>query len=192
MKKDMSTPVYSSRSKTIYSILKFIYFIAWLFCIFILIFDFAFGSDSLLTIKYGKNIEAIIWCVALACALLPLPLKLMKKRKYRYLISFLFSLTFFSFYTIETISAQKYISDFTTDKWFAHPQFRFYMIEDLRENHNVIGMNKTEVIQLLGEPNYQNDSVFSYSLGRNGREFDYINVYFSNDIAINIDYDVVS
>lgn len=43
------------------------------------------------------------------------------------------------------------------------------MMNDLRNQYNIIGMNKTEVIKLLGIPESKTDTEYSYYLGYSKR-----------------------
>lgn len=46
---------------------------------------------------------------------------------------------------------------------------RWDMMNDLRNQYEIIGMNKTEVIKLLGNPESKTDTEFSYYLGYSKR-----------------------
>lgn len=70
---------------------------------------------------------------------------------------------------------QSRFKDFTPERWQQYPRQRVTMIEDLKKEHNIIGMNKNNVIDLLGEP-YEttNGGALKYSF-----DYGYIEVLFS-------------
>lgn len=41
---------------------------------------------------------------------------------------------------------------FSTERWKKYPENRVDMVDNLLENHDLVGMNKEEVILLLGQP----------------------------------------
>lgn len=50
--------------------------------------------------------------------------------------------------------AKRYISDFSREKWSAHERLRKYMIDDLEQDHGIVGKTDREIVALLGEPIY--------------------------------------
>ena len=60
-------------------------------------------------------------------------------------------------------------SIFTTEKWLENPSQRVKIVNDLLLRYDMVGMNKKEVINLLGENNqdrhYANNDIFVYYLG---------------------------
>jgi len=58
---------------------------------------------------------------------------------------------------------------FSKESWQNDADYRYEMINDLRNNYLFIGMEKTEVINLLGEPD---SSDTSYYLGYPGNHID--------------------
>lgn len=64
---------------------------------------------------------------------------------------------------------------FDSDKWKNSDlnkeenwNLRWKMMNDLRKNHELIGMKKTEIEKLLGKPDSETNSEFSYYLGMTG------------------------
>lgn len=53
-------------------------------------------------------------------------------------------------------------SDFTTDKWINYPAGRGAMIDNLQEEHNMIGKTHGEIIDLLGEPETISQRLYGY------------------------------
>ncbi|MDY3530321.1 hypothetical protein PG593_11125 [Riemerella anatipestifer] len=56
-------------------------------------------------------------------------------------------------------------SDFSTEENWA---LRWKMMNDLRNNHDLVGMNKTEIEKLLGKPDNESNNEYYYSLGMTG------------------------
>ena len=61
---------------------------------------------------------------------------------------------------------------FSSDSWKnsnlnteENASLRWDMMNDLRNNYEIIGLNKTEVKNLLGNPNTETYTYFSYALG---------------------------
>lgn len=52
----------------------------------------------------------------------------------------------------------------TEENW----DLRWKMMNDLRKNHELVGMQKTEIEKLLGKPDSETNSAFSYYLGMTG------------------------
>jgi hypothetical protein len=52
----------------------------------------------------------------------------------------------------------------TEENW----DLRWKMMNDLRKNHELVGMKKAEIEKLLGKPDSQINSEFSYYLGMTG------------------------
>lgn len=46
------------------------------------------------------------------------------------------------------------------------------MVHDLRKKHELVGMNKIEIIELLGKPDSKNEEYISYQLGMSGHMID--------------------
>jgi hypothetical protein len=63
------------------------------------------------------------------------------------------------------------------DEWF----LRWDMMNSLRQNHELKGMEKAELIKLLGEPDKQSENQFEYFLGfsRRGINTGHLNITFN-------------
>lgn len=81
-----------------------------------------------------------------------------------------FSLIFCGFGLRGKLSGEK----FESEKWKTsdlndenNQSLRWDMMNSLRNNHNLIGMSKKEIISLLGKPdeNFANEKTFRYYLG---------------------------
>ncbi len=68
---------------------------------------------------------------------------------------------------------------FDSEKWKKWKEsetewtMRWDMMNSLRNNYELKGMTKAEIIELLGKPARENNSVFSYSLGPSKRGINY-------------------
>lgn len=174
-------------SSAIYTLLKVLYCFIWIFIGGYTFLYLAFSSD-LYDAIFSKNASLFIFILSIFCLLTPIFLKSMKRRWLRYLITYCIVGTFFiSFFTITTV-AENYFSDFTTEKWFKYPKLRNYMVDDLIENHNIIGMNENEVIELLGTPDTRNDTIFAYYMDEKYKDAVYIEITFADGKVIYIDY----
>jgi len=55
-----------------------------------------------------------------------------------------------------------HFNTFSPEKWSNYPRERSSMINDLKDNYHIIGQNKVDIVDLLGEPDYQNSEYGSY------------------------------
>ena len=84
--------------------------------------------------------------------------------------------------------AKNYISDFSQEKWNNNERLRKYMIDDLEENHGIIGKTDKEIVDLLGEPIYISDAPnikYEYYVGESIIDPYGYQVEFDNNIAVN-------
>ena len=59
-----------------------------------------------------------------------------------------------------------YMSDFTPTKWEKNPQLRTYMLEDLEQDHSLVGKSEEKIAALLGEPtDILSETVWEYYIG---------------------------
>ncbi len=69
--------------------------------------------------------------------------------------------------------------DFDSVKWKEWKEtestmfMRRNMVHDLTKQHDLVGMNRTEIIELLGKPNSENKKTIGYDLGPTGSWIDY-------------------
>ena len=74
---------------------------------------------------------------------------------------------------------------FDSEKWKTESEsemtLRWDMMNSLRKNHNLKGMSKTEIIELLGEPTQNYNSSFNYDLGpsKRGISYGYLELTFN-------------
>ncbi len=84
--------------------------------------------------------------------------------------------------------AKNYISDFSQEKWNNNERLRKYMIDDLEENHGIIGKTEKEILDLLGEPIYISDALnikYEYYVGESIIDPYGYQIEFDNNIAVN-------
>ncbi len=78
-----------------------------------------------------------------------------------------------------------YYSDFTPEKWENRPSVRNRMIDDLKESHKLMELNKEQVVLLLGEPDErkENDNLFYYYYDCYGK----ISIFFKNNKVASVE-----
>tara|TARA_R110002049_G_scaffold259060_4_gene434800 strand:+ start:1009 stop:1305 length:297 start_codon:yes stop_codon:yes gene_type:complete len=87
---------------------------------------------------------------------------------------------------------------FASDRWKKWTEtesemtLRWDMMNSLRKNHELKGMTKTEIIELLGMPDSERISSFTYNLGfsKRGINMGYLDINF-NENGIVTDYNVM-
>lgn len=168
----------TEKETCVFALLAFIHFAGWaLFCLVFLIFilfsrTFGFSSGFL-----GGYAALIIFIIALVCAFSPLYLRI-KRMWLKYLIMYAITAVFIIFLFVSIAAISNYYSDFTKEKWLEYPQFRSYMLEDLKENHGLIGMDGGGVIELLGTPDSKNETRFLYYVDKQNRTSMFIEIIF--------------
>ena len=80
--------------------------------------------------------------------------------------------------------------EFDKLEWADNSETRYQYADDLVDNDKLVGLNKTEVIQLLGEASAENDSMLTYYIGYSPKYFfnsdpDWLEIGFQDEIAIN-------
>ncbi len=86
-----------------------------------------------------------------------------------------------------------YISVYSREKWDNYPSVRYYMLDNLKEQYDFIGMTEQELTEILGEPTYiikcsstkyKGCTAYQYMIGDDsidGYTYDFI---FDNAIVI--------
>ncbi|MBK6475165.1 MAG: hypothetical protein IPF95_10725 [Flavobacteriales bacterium] len=89
------------------------------------------------------------------------------------------------------ISIETYYPERNFDKvaWTENAEKRFEYADDLVDNHKLIGLTKTEIKELLGEPYNENGNLMTYYLGFSKRQFigidpDWLEIRFEHHKAI--------
>lgn len=116
-------------------------------------------------ISVSKILYLFLYLV-LPLFLLILPIIICKKKKIIFYKSILICLVGIVIYLIMMIiirvSMMCYFVKFTSEKWKKYPELRGYMVYDLKRNHNIIGMNKDDAIDLLGKPEETDKGICYY------------------------------
>lgn len=76
--------------------------------------------------------------------------------------------------------------DFDKKAWSENEEKRYEYADDLVENQKLIGLSRTEIKEILGEPKYENENSMTYYLGFSPRNFfaidpDWLEVSFEQD-----------
>lgn len=90
-----------------------------------------------------------------------------------------------------TLSTQYPHKDFNKEKWNSDIESRFEYADDLVDNNLLIGLTKTEVETMLGEPDSENANTLTYYIGFSPRHFigidpDWLEIKFENGKVINV------
>lgn len=78
--------------------------------------------------------------------------------------------------------------DFDKEAWANNREKRYEYADDLVDNHKLIGLSKKDVIEMLGEPESENDSTIKYYIGYSPRHIisidpDYLEISFKGGKA---------
>ncbi|WP_375089793.1 hypothetical protein ACDZ29_02830 [Peribacillus sp. RS7] len=116
-------------------------------------------------IFYINAVHASISLMSISALLLPFVLLLFfqwiswkytdqhNKRKIKIRFIVLSSLGFsLLFYSVVMLGVNEYESRFTTERWLNDDEGRVYLVDDLMNDHELIGKTKEEVTTLLGPP----------------------------------------
>lgn len=74
----------------------------------------------------------------------------MNKKMMNVLIAVL--LIFITAVVVIKVRDYKEARTFTQEKWFKQPDRRYLIVKDMLKKHNIYGMSKAEIINLIGEP----------------------------------------
>lgn len=170
-------------------ILKIIFIILYysiliLFCLFN-----SFGSIICLFSDFFLIIFYIIFPILLL--ILPIFLKVRKK----IILSYIFLFIYIILLLITGYCTAKFLENFSPKNWNKYSDLRYLMIESLEKKYKIVGMEKEEIINVLGKPNKRNFSYFNdtenkicYSIMTNVIDTKFFCLTFDdNDIVIKID-----
>lgn len=109
---------------------------------------------------------AVFSCI-LPLVLLILPVIIKVKFNISFYRSILFSFFCLFIYFVIFGMYTSYFDTFTESKWKneKYINLRYSMIDDLEKKYNLIGMNKDEVIKILGDPIETKDGEMCYPIG---------------------------
>ena len=109
--------------------------------------DVFFTTSGLLFLALYILVPSVIWH-------LPILIRFIFKKPFRKALFISICVTIV--YILLFVSLQKgltvYFSDFSQSKWNNYISNRHLMINDLENDYKIIGMDKTEVTELLGQP----------------------------------------
>lgn len=88
----------------------------------------------------------------------------------------------FLWITIATHYPQR---DFNQEQWFKDKEIRYEYADDLVDNNKLIGQTKAQIIELLGEPDYETETTITYYIGFSPKHFigidpDWLEIVFEN------------
>lgn len=149
---------------------------------------FMFDFGGVLSIYIGDHAALLIFIGGFICAFAPLYLIFIKKKFIRFLSAYLIVAVFIVCIAVSMQAAENFAKDFTKEKWLEYPQVRGSMVDDLKKNHGIIGMDAEGVIDLLGTPDGKNETVFSYYADRKNRTHIFIEVRFSEGKVQSVEY----
>ncbi len=111
-------------------------------------------------------------------------------------ISILLSIAVLTVSFLTSVGFTKYYSDFTQEKWMQHKDLRYRMIDSLESQYTLEGMTDDEIIELLGEPDYEQEGYnvknipsqyfYEYYVGDGFMDPIIYRVIFENGIVVNI------
>lgn len=78
--------------------------------------------------------------------------------------------------------------DFNQEKWIKEKETRYEYADDLVDNEKLIEQTKTQIREMLGEPDYETDKTITYYIGFSPRNFigidpDWLEIEFINGKA---------
>lgn len=106
--------------------------------------------DSSVIDVIGKALWFIIY-ILLPIVVFIVPLVIQRSFKASALLAIVLILIYATISLGTYAGIHKYMQGFTSDKWEKYPKVRYLMLDDLADKYNFIGMNKDEVIDILGE-----------------------------------------
>ncbi|MCL2671315.1 MAG: hypothetical protein FWF10_04690 [Clostridiales bacterium] len=151
--------------KALNVILRVIGTIVWVVAFSLVTFAFALAGEGALASFIGLFLVFVL-LLGFACFSAPLSLRVFTESLWkRAALSVAFAVVYFLLVWGGLSLAKTYFKDFTQAKWQKYPNQRHRMVEDLEENHGIIGLPAEEIIPLLGEPRVKSDKVYTYQIG---------------------------
>lgn len=77
-----------------------------------------------------------------------------------------------------------HMSHFNSVIWKNHESVRYYMIDNIEKDIELLKMSESQVVQLLGEPNNSNNNKWVYEIGNRGFEQTYYVIEFSENRTV--------
>ncbi len=177
-------PQISRAQKIVFRILLGVYGVAWTILGIILLIWGINRGDRFKDFSGEKGLLILI-IVAIICGLSLVYLMFIKNKWVKYAISYALTILFaISFFILMIASHIHFISIYTKEKWIEYPQYRDNMLEDLKENYELIGMDEDGVIMLLGNPDTRNKTIFAYYVRKEYKDRVYIEIKFEDGKVI--------
>lgn len=163
---------------------------AALIILFLAVFFFTFVisvvnqiDDQSIAALLGSRLWNIVYAVLPICAFIATIVLICIKKPFGLVI-----IPFFTYLVIIIgifASSRLYFSEFSSYKWQKYPLARHLMLEDLAEEHMLIGMQRSEVLDLLGEGMVKGSGNWTcYSTGRWFLDPEVLQITFENDMAV--------
>ena len=136
---------------------KYIFIFLWfvlMFLIFILNIMWSMFGNTIIWDSSALLGSFIFLLFPLLIMVLPLLIELFFKKSLlkSIFVSFIIALIYFIGIWLINVGMTKYFSSFTEEKWIKYQDNRYLMIDDLDNKYELAGMNKDEIIELLGSP----------------------------------------
>ncbi len=161
-----------------------LYVIAGIYIAIYLYMCYEAGLFSCVEALYGKGGICIAGIAIIAGLLSPIYLKAIISNKKRvYFLSLLICVSIGVALITGYTNVTSYFREFSVEKWEKYSNERYLMIDDLRENHHMIGKNINDVIKVLGIPDEYNDKKATY-------QYDYgiIILNIESNTVVSIEY----
>lgn len=165
-------------------LLLLIHLIFWVVLYFVTAFFNNYGMFCVLD-NWFVCLIFVIGIAAFLSPFLTVIYNIVKKEKRNFFrIGLISTVTFVFIGFIGFASFHSYYSNFTPEKWATNQCVRNIMMNDLKDNHALIGMSKTQVIEMLGTPDViADDNLFYYQYGKYGK----ISLFFVDEKVYNIE-----
>ncbi len=166
--------------KQVKNIMVLLSCIAYVFLwIVLFVYTYMMAEQGLLTClqeAYGIYCLQIVIFIAITIFSITIYLLIKSKKHVKtlffiFVVSVILWVSMFAFYNSATLAFQS----FSREKWTNYPEQRYLMIDSLKSDYNIIGMDFQKVINLLGVPDYSSECYHEYHCD-NGC----IEIYFDN------------
>ena len=171
------------------------YVLSAIFYFYLYIIEALAGSIS----DFSSILFYICYAV-LPIILLAMPLILKFAFKKKFYKSILYSMLSVIIYVIIllliTLGTRQYFKTFSTEKWSNENwnSFRYFMIDDLEDTYDLVGMTKEEVQSILGQEDVEiewlvTDYAIGYSVREGFMDWYYYYIYLDeNDVVIRTEF----
>lgn len=167
----------------------FLYLVLAVTWLFILSMSYLFlYIDDLIKDFCGGLLLAIFIVVYISTIIVPIAIR--KKMNDSHMLPLSLLAAFVTGIIINCIihnSVFVYVSNFTRSKWKSLPDIRYYMIDDLENEHEITGKTEQDILYLLGEPTYVQEretKQYSYYVGKGYIDSVFYDIIFKDGVAI--------